>query len=98
LLQDAVTDFEGAGVPEGDVIRLTGESYAFAGNLGIDPKKGAVLPGAGDLPAPWNQLLMERGIANESERTAIGITARSGRRLGLIRCCRPTRLPSPALL
>src|SRR5215203_32909 len=26
-----------------------------------------------NLPAPWNQLMMERGIANESERTAVGI-------------------------
>ena len=28
-----------------------------------------------NLPAPWNQLMMERGIANESERTAVGIIA-----------------------
>src|SRR4051812_17687819 len=25
-------------------------------------------------PAPWNQLNIERGIANESERKAVGIT------------------------
>jgi Ca2+-binding RTX toxin-like protein len=48
LLQDVVSDFEGAGVTGGDVIRLSGDSYAFAGNLSIDPKKGAALPGAGD--------------------------------------------------
>jgi hypothetical protein len=48
LLQDVVSDFEGAGVTGGDVIRLSGDTYAFAGNLGIDPKEGAALPGAGD--------------------------------------------------
>src|SRR5215211_7257166 len=48
LLQDTVTDFQGAGVAGGDVIQLSGEIYAFAGTLSIDPKKGAALPGAGD--------------------------------------------------
>jgi Ca2+-binding RTX toxin-like protein len=48
LLQDVVTDFQRAGVKGGDVIRLSGDSYAFAGNLSIDPTEGAVLPGAGD--------------------------------------------------
>jgi Ca2+-binding RTX toxin-like protein len=48
LLHDVVSDFEGAGATGGDVIQLSGDSYAFVGNLSIDPKKGAALPGAGD--------------------------------------------------
>ena len=42
------TDFQGAGVAGGDVIRLTGDSVAFVGQLDIDPEKGAALPGAGN--------------------------------------------------
>jgi Ca2+-binding RTX toxin-like protein len=46
--QDLVTDFTGAGAVGGDVIRLSGDSFAFVGRLNIDPKKNAVLPGAFD--------------------------------------------------
>ena len=46
--QDRVTDFQGAGVAGGDFLRLGGDTFAFVGLLAIDPKKGAVLPGAGD--------------------------------------------------
>jgi Ca2+-binding RTX toxin-like protein len=47
-LQDTVSDFQGAGVAGGDVVRLSGDTFAFVGNLDVDPKKGAALPGAGD--------------------------------------------------
>jgi Ca2+-binding RTX toxin-like protein len=46
--RDLVLDFEGAGAEGGDVIRLSGDSYAFAGELAIEPKAGASLGGAGD--------------------------------------------------
>jgi Ca2+-binding RTX toxin-like protein len=46
--RDLVQDFQGAGSPGGDVIRLSGDSYAFAGELDINPKVGSSLPGAGD--------------------------------------------------
>ena len=48
VLQDRVTDFQGAGAVGGDTIRLSGDSFAFLGLLDIDPKAGAPLPGAND--------------------------------------------------
>jgi Ca2+-binding RTX toxin-like protein len=47
-LRDQVVDFQGAGVAGGDVIRLFGDSFAFVGNLNVNPTQGAALPGAGD--------------------------------------------------
>src|SRR5215204_1457411 len=54
-----------------------------------------------NLPAPWNQLMMERGIANESERTAVGIRPdESGCSTSVHRqrrpCVMPTRLSPSA--
>ena len=46
--QDVVTDFQGAGAAGGDVIRLSSGTFAFVGNLGINPQNGAPLPGAND--------------------------------------------------
>ena len=46
--RDVVLDFEGAGMPGGDLIRLSGEEYNFVGRIDINPHTGAPLPGAGD--------------------------------------------------
>ena len=47
-LRDVVNDFQGAAVAGGDVVRLSGDSFAFVGNLNVNPTQGAALPGAGD--------------------------------------------------
>lgn len=45
---DIVLDFEGAGVDGGDLIDLNDEQVAFGGEVSINPKAGALLPGAGN--------------------------------------------------
>jgi Ca2+-binding RTX toxin-like protein len=47
-VRDVVVDFQGAGQPAGDVLRLSGGEFAWVGRINANPKIGAVLPGAGD--------------------------------------------------
>jgi Ca2+-binding RTX toxin-like protein len=47
-VRDVVLDFQGAGAPGGDVLRLSGGEFAWVGRIAGSPKIGAVLPGGGD--------------------------------------------------
>ena len=46
--RDVVLDFQRAGLAGGDVIRLSGDEFNFVGQIDINPRAGAPLPGAGD--------------------------------------------------
>lgn len=45
---DVITDFEGAGVPGGDRVDLSGAEVVFVGLTDFDPVEGAALGGGGD--------------------------------------------------
>lgn len=47
-LRDVVLDFEGAGLARGDVLRLSGDAFAWVGTIDAAPAIGATLPGGGD--------------------------------------------------
>jgi len=47
-VRDLVLDFQRAGRPGGDVLRLSGGEFAWVGQIDADPRVGADLPGAGD--------------------------------------------------
>ena len=46
--RDVVLDFQRAGLAGGDVIQLSGDEFNFVGQIDINPRAGAPLPGAGD--------------------------------------------------
>jgi len=47
-VRDVVLDFQGAGQPGGDALRLSGGDFAWVGRIDALPRIGAVLPGGGD--------------------------------------------------
>ena len=46
--RDVVLDFQRAGRPGGDLVRLSGDEFAWVGRIDANPRTGAVLPGGGD--------------------------------------------------
>ncbi|HWL98556.1 MAG TPA: calcium-binding protein [Nocardioidaceae bacterium] len=47
-VRDVVLDFQRAGRPGGDLVRLSGDEFAWVGRIDANPRTGAVLPGGGD--------------------------------------------------
>jgi hypothetical protein len=47
-VRDVVLDFQRAGLPGGDLVRLFGDEFAWVGRIDANPRNGAVLPGGGD--------------------------------------------------
>ena len=47
-MRDVVLDFQGAGLAGGDVIRLSSGEFAWVGQIDVNPRSGAALPGGGD--------------------------------------------------
>ncbi|KFC69289.1 hypothetical protein FG93_03335 [Bosea sp. LC85] len=47
-VRDFVADFQGAGLAGGDDLRLSGDEFAWVGQIDANPQIGAALPGGGD--------------------------------------------------